>query len=94
MRRLAPSLATRHAHAIPSGPPSCQVRHQRDEAHRFGLPCGGTLELLLEFDPTGQPEPPDRGADARLMRRRVRLSDGAVSLEAASAPADLLRTRA
>ncbi len=22
-----------------------------DEAHRFGLPCGGTLELLLEFDP-------------------------------------------
>jgi xanthine dehydrogenase accessory factor len=22
-----------------------------DEAHRFGLPCGGTLELVLEFDP-------------------------------------------
>lgn len=22
-----------------------------DEAHRFGLPCGGTLELLLEFNP-------------------------------------------
>ena len=22
-----------------------------DEAHRFGLPCGGTLELLLERDP-------------------------------------------
>lgn len=22
-----------------------------DEAHRFGLPCGGTLELLLEFQP-------------------------------------------
>jgi xanthine/CO dehydrogenase XdhC/CoxF family maturation factor len=22
-----------------------------DEAHRFGLPCGGTLELLLEYDP-------------------------------------------
>lgn len=22
-----------------------------DEAHRFGLPCGGTLELLLESDP-------------------------------------------
>src|SRR5690606_24928790 len=22
-----------------------------DEAHRFGLPCGGTLELVLEFQP-------------------------------------------
>ncbi len=22
-----------------------------DEAHRFGLPCGGTLELVLEYDP-------------------------------------------
>lgn len=22
-----------------------------DDAHRFGLPCGGTLELLLEFNP-------------------------------------------
>lgn len=22
-----------------------------DEAHRFGLPCGGTVELLLEYDP-------------------------------------------
>lgn len=22
-----------------------------DEAHRFGLPCGGTVELVLEFDP-------------------------------------------
>ena len=22
-----------------------------DEAHRFGLPCGGTLELVLEFNP-------------------------------------------
>ncbi len=25
-----------------------------DEAHRFGLPCGGTLELLLEFNPDAQ----------------------------------------
>ncbi|TYK71009.1 XdhC family protein [Comamonas sp. Z1] len=24
---------------------------EADEAHRFGLPCGGTLELLLEFNP-------------------------------------------
>jgi len=25
-----------------------------DEAHRFGLPCGGTLELILEFNPDAQ----------------------------------------
>ena len=37
---------------IPSGPPQ-HVKYgiTADEAHRFGLPCGGTLELLLEFDP-------------------------------------------
>lgn len=25
-----------------------------DEAHRFGLPCGGTLELVIEFNPNAQ----------------------------------------
>ncbi|MFY8191842.1 MAG: XdhC family protein, partial [Limnohabitans sp.] len=37
---------------IPSGAPQ-RVKYgiTADEAHRFGLPCGGTLELLLEFDP-------------------------------------------
>jgi xanthine dehydrogenase accessory factor len=62
-----------------------------DEAHRFGLPCGGTLELLLEYDPDAQ------ALDAlvaalqagRLMRRRVALADGRVTLEDAPAPAEL-----
>ena len=37
---------------IPSGPPRfVKYGVTADEAHRFGLPCGGTLELLLEFDP-------------------------------------------
>jgi xanthine dehydrogenase accessory factor len=62
-----------------------------DEAHRFGLPCGGTLELLLEFDP-------DAGALAelvqaleggRLMRRSVNLANGQVTQVAADAPAEL-----
>ena len=37
---------------MPSGPPTL-VKYgiTADEAHRFGLPCGGTLELLLEYDP-------------------------------------------
>lgn len=62
-----------------------------DEAHRFGLPCGGTLELLLEFDP-------DAGVLSKLVtaleagqltHRSVDLSDGTVTLEAAQAPAEL-----
>src|SRR3546814_1895591 len=34
------------------GPPQfLQYGLTADEAHRFGLTCGGTLEVLLEFDP-------------------------------------------
>ena len=37
----------------PAGGPPKLVRYgvTADEAHRFGLPCGGTMELLLEYDP-------------------------------------------
>lgn len=79
-------------HTIPSGPPTfVKYGVTADEAHRFGLPCGGTLELLLEYDP-------DAAALAQLvqaleagqlMQRTVRLSDGAVTLAAARAPAEL-----
>lgn len=43
------------SHEIPSGAPE-RVTYgvSADEAHRFGLPCGGTLELLLEFNPDAQ----------------------------------------
>ena len=78
--------------AIPSGPPGfVKYGITADEAHRFGLPCGGTLELLLEYD-----------ADAaalnalvtaleagQLMQRTVRLADGAATLAPSSAPAEL-----
>ncbi|CAN7565747.1 XdhC family protein [Acidovorax sp. LjRoot74] len=80
------------AHSIPSGPPSfVKYGISADEAHRFGLPCGGTLELLLEYDPD-----PDSLAAliaalevGRLMRRTVRLSDGAVTLAPTQAPEEL-----
>ena len=37
---------------IPMGAPGfVKYGVTADEAHRFGLPCGGTLELLLEYDP-------------------------------------------
>jgi xanthine dehydrogenase accessory factor len=81
------------AKAMPSGPPSL-VKYgiTADEAHRFGLPCGGTLELLLEFDPDAA----SLGAlvqaleGGRLMRRTVRLADGGVTLDAADTPSELL----
>ncbi len=76
-----------------AGPPQfAKYGVTADEAFRFGLPCGGTLELLLEFDPDGASiaalvQALDAG---RLMHRRVRLGDGAVTLEATDAPAELV----
>ena len=62
-----------------------------DEAHRFGLPCGGTLELLLEFDPDAAQLAALTQAlqDGGLMRRAVSLRDGAVTLWPAEASAGL-----
>ena len=77
---------------IPEGPPAV-VRYgvTAEEAHRFGLPCGGTLELLMEFQPdfltlnqlvqlltTGQ-----------LVQRTVHIPTGKVTLQSAEAPAAL-----
>ncbi len=62
-----------------------------DEAHRFGLPCGGTLELLVEHDP----DPGELDALLRLLergglvRRCVALADGRASHEAAVEPEEL-----
>ena len=80
-------------HVIPSGAPGfVKYGVTADEAHRFGLPCGGTLELLLEYDP--DPVLLDTLVQAlevgQLMRRSTRLSDGQVSLAPAEAPSDLL----
>jgi xanthine dehydrogenase accessory factor len=81
------------AHAIPFGPPSfVKYGIKADEAHRFGLPCGGTLELLLEFEPDAQSlaglvEALEAG---RLMRREVQLTNGLVTLEAADKPTELI----
>ena len=92
-------LIARYAHtagadALPrSGAPQfAKYGVTADEAFRFGLPCGGTLELLLEFDPGGASiaalvQALDAG---RLMRRRVRLLDGAVTLEGTDTPAELV----
>jgi len=59
-----------------------------DEAHRFGLPCGGTLELVLEFSPDWRSlnELLTELDVGRLMRRRVRLEGNQVTLEHSAAP--------
>jgi len=77
---------------FPSGPPAfVKYGITADEAHRFGLPCGGTLELLLEYDPDAEDlarlvESLEAG---QLMQRSVRLKNGAVILSQATTPAEL-----
>lgn len=62
-----------------------------DEAHRFGLPCGGTLELVLEFDPAAQPleQLTAQLLSGALVRRSLDLGTGQATLAAAAAPEDL-----
>ncbi|BEU96017.1 XdhC family protein [Acidovorax sp. DW039] len=79
-------------HAIPSGPPAfVKYGVTADEAHRFGLPCGGTLELLLEYDPDPDSleQLLEQLAQGLLVQRTVQLADGAVSLQPASSPTEL-----
>ena len=78
--------------AIPVGAPRfIKYGVSADEAHRFGLPCGGTLELLLEFDPsTDALAQLVQALEAgQLMQRTVRLADGLVTLSPTAMPAEL-----
>ncbi|MCZ8395174.1 cytochrome oxidase I [Achromobacter xylosoxidans] len=74
MPRSAPELVRYGVHA--------------DDAHRFGLPCGGTLELLLEFDPDlAALDALVRQLEAgQLMQRTVDCATGAVRQAPADAP--------
>jgi xanthine dehydrogenase accessory factor len=77
---------------IPKGPPAfVKYGVTADEAHRFGLPCGGTLELLLEYDPDAKllSQLITALEAGKLMRRITRLSDGSVTLEEARTPQEL-----
>ena len=85
-------LPTSASAQIPSGPPqTIKYGISADEAHRFGLPCGGTLELLLEFDPDAQllqdlVQALERG---QLMQRTTFLATGQVHIESSALPSDL-----
>jgi xanthine dehydrogenase accessory factor len=94
IHRFTPAYAGKAGagHEIPTGPPAfVKYGVTADEAHRFGLPCGGTLELLLEYDPdpASLAELVTALEAGRLMRRVVRLADGQVTLEEAGAPQEL-----
>ncbi len=74
---------------MPSGKPQV-VRYgvSADEAHSFGLPCGGTLELVLEFAPSLQHLEHllaclDSGS---LVRRDLDLRNGTASLTTTATP--------
>jgi xanthine dehydrogenase accessory factor len=78
--------------SIPSGAPQfIKYGISADEAHQFGLPCGGTLELLLEFDPDAAllAELVASLEAGRLMLRTVQLATGAVSQAESAAPQEL-----
>jgi xanthine dehydrogenase accessory factor len=96
-RAYANEAAAPHGEAqqIPSGPPQfVKYGITADEAHRFGLPCGGTLELLLEFDPDAASLQTlvAQLTQGQLVRRGVRLADGVVTLQPSAAPSDLVVT--
>ncbi len=77
---------------IPSGAPQfIKYGISADEAHQFGLPCGGTLELLLEFDPdAAQLAELVKALEAgRLMLRSVNLASGQVTQGESAAPQEL-----
>ncbi|MBR7792488.1 XdhC family protein [Undibacterium sp. FT147W] len=65
-----------------------------DEAHRFGLPCGGTIQLAIEplTDSSRIGELLDRLADHELTTRELDLVSGAVTLRKADAHAQLALT--
>ena len=82
-------LIATHTAAMPSGAPAL-VKYgiSADEAHRFGLPCGGTLELLLEYDPDAASlDSLVRALESgQMVRRTVQLADGAVALDSTAGP--------
>lgn len=59
-----------------------------DEAHRFGLPCGGTLELILEFNPSlaAMEQLLARLDAGTLARRTLDMRSGKVRLEPTETP--------
>jgi xanthine dehydrogenase accessory factor len=79
-------------HSRAEGPPRrLQYGVTADEAHRFGLPCGGTIELLLEFDPAlAELDLLLHGLEqGQLVQRSLDLRSGVASVQRCQQPAEL-----
>jgi xanthine dehydrogenase accessory factor len=80
-------------HEIPDSTPQ-RVTYgvSADEAHRFGLPCGGTLELVLEFNPDAASllALVQTLAEGQMVQRRTDVASGRVELRAVTAPSPLV----
>ena len=76
---------------LDSAPVQLKYGISADEAHRFGLPCGGTLELLLEFNPSAESltQLIDYLEKGQLTQRATHLKTGVVTLTATNAPSEL-----
>lgn len=63
-----------------------------DEAHRFGLPCGGTLELVIEFnpDPSALSDLVRKLSSGHLMLRTLKLADGSWTATPTRTPSELV----
>ncbi len=76
-------LIHRYRSALADGPPQrTKYGVSADEAHRFGLPCGGTLELLLEFntDADTLADLVARLSAGRMVQRSTEIASGRVVL--------------
>ena len=80
--RAKAALAQGAASAQPRLPGLAVYGVDKDEAARFGLPCGGTLRLVLEplRDAAWVEQLLDRTAQHRLVARTLDLGSGAVTL--------------
>ena len=93
IHRYSQAYASGDENSMPSGAPQLlKYGIEADEAHRFGLPCGGTLQLLLEFDPEADALSAivTRLEQGQLVQRIVSLADGSVSLASAEKPDELV----
>jgi xanthine dehydrogenase accessory factor len=82
-------LLERVGREFPCRPALCRYGVTADEARRFGLPCGGVLELVLEplADAAGLAAIRDALAARRSLTRVLDLDRGEVSVQAAPSAA-------
>jgi xanthine dehydrogenase accessory factor len=91
-----PGGSAMEAHAVVPDSPPQRITYgiSADEAHRFGLPCGGTLELLLEFNPDPEclSQLVRQLEQGELVTRSTNLQTGQVELSPANQPSELSLT--